>query len=559
MDVPLPTVLRAIAFRYGWLIVLLIVLGGGAAAGYALMTPRQWMAYQSLSVRDELIGTAQRPGRFDSADQLRAAQETVRSVARNKTVIATVLAQLDPPPTYNAEVWPDAEYVEDYGGKVSVTAANGAEFGQTEILVLSVRESSPERAAQVVAYLTQQLADELATLRDLRFGSMESELESGMLVAQEAVDQASRELSAFERELGADLSELRSMNDAGSSEGPVRRQLGAIRQDMNVATQRLGDLKTQLTYLQELVANPAAIVSTPESIMTLHPDLRRLKEGIIDATVRVSDLKARYDDTHPLVLAAASSSQSLAAELRLQLDSAVKGTEFERDVVQSRVEDLKMQEATLVSRIAELAAKRVDYSDIVHRVERRKIELARIESELTEVKASREAATQAAVISPIGPPRADSRPVGPGRTTVAAAGAAGGLVLAIGIIAVLFDPRALAASLVVDEAPRRYAGSPSREATVRPRPRACPGERRQTSRSRFRQDDPSPRYRLAERRFRLVLPRRPSPRRQLRARARADHGSFGRRRACDDRGGTRTLARDRTAHQRSQRSEGRDQ
>lgn len=445
MDAPISLVLRTLVARFSWLVILLTVGGGVAAGAYAFLTPRMWMAYQPMVVRDELLGTSARPGRFESAEQLRAAQETVRTVARSREVIRSVLAQLEPPADYTDSVWPSDEYLEDYSADISISAANGAEFGQTEVVVLGVSERSPERAAQVVAFLTQELAIHLSQLRDSRFGSMEQELESGLLVAQNAVNQASEDLAKIEKAFGADLSEMRSMNDPSGSEGPLRRQLGITRQDLVVAQQRLGDLETQLNYLREIAAAPASIVSTPESILVLHPELRRLKESMIDSAVNLSRQLAQYDAEHPRLTGAEAANKALSAELRIQLDSAVKGTEFERDIVTARLTELRSVEKSLIDRISLLSASRVDYSDAVHRAERRKTELARIESELTEVRAARQAASLSAVISPIGPPKSDTRPAGTGRTVIAIAGAGGGFILSIGIIALWFDPRSLTA------------------------------------------------------------------------------------------------------------------
>lgn len=489
MDVPISLVLRTLATRYGWLVALLTLSSGAAAGGYAFVSPRNWMAHQTLVVRDEILGTPNRPGRFDSAEQLRSAQETVRTVARSREVISSVLSQVEPPPGYTDSEWPSQEYLEDYGANISISAANGAEFGQTEVVVLSVKDRSAERAAQIVAYLTHELSLHLSQLRDARFGSMEQELGSGLEVAQESVDQASLELSRIERELGADLSEMRSMNDPSGSEGPLRRQLGTTRQDIVTAQQRLGDLSTQLTYLQELAADPASIVSTPESILVLHPELRRLKESMIDSAVTLSRQLAQYDASHPRVLGAEAANRALSAELRIQLDSAVKGTEFEREIVNARLVELKNIELDLTQRISNLSAARVDYSDAIHRVDRRKTELARIESELTEIQAAREAASRSGVIAPIGPPKADTRPVGPGRSIIAVAGAGAGFILSVAIIALLFDPRSLSKQGSVETNTAIPHEQPA--ATRRPAPAAAPVASPATSESRNPEARPS--------------------------------------------------------------------
>lgn len=475
MSLPVPQLAALLVRRYGWMVVAGGLLGGGGGAGVALLTPKEWEAGQQLAVRDELVGSALRPGRFDSAEQLRSAQETVRSVARSREVIAAVLSQFEPPEDYTRAVWPDDEYVDGYRADVSVSAANGAEFGQTEVVVLSVRDRSPERAVAVTEALVRELIAQLSKVRDAKLEGMESELQRSLEVARISAAEASAALVEVETRIGVDLSELRSMNDPSGTEGPLRRQIGQTRQDLVVAQQRRSELKTQSEYLQALLADPERIASTPESLLAIHPELRRMKEGIIDSSLADSRLRAKYEATHPQVLAAAAAHRALTAELRSQLESAARGTLLELQLVEGRLNELQNVENDLADRIRRLAAERVAYAEAADRVQQRNTYVAQVDNELTEIRAARRASVEGAVIAPIGAARAGIYPVGPSRTLVTAAGGGGGIALACGLIALLIDPTSLRSS-GRDE--RRRAGElAGRHQAPLPEPLTAPAER----------------------------------------------------------------------------------
>ena len=66
------------------------------AAGYAVFHRPAWDASQALMVRDEAMGAATRPGKFQQPDDMKTVQETILELARSRTVLAAALAEVGP-------------------------------------------------------------------------------------------------------------------------------------------------------------------------------------------------------------------------------------------------------------------------------------------------------------------------------------------------------------------------------------------------------------------------------------------------------------------------------
>src|SRR5687767_11918199 len=86
----------ALKKRWRW-IAFSAVACGAVGLAYAASRKPAWESTQAAVLRDEAIGELTRQGRFESADALKTAQETVLQVARQRETVAAALADVGPP------------------------------------------------------------------------------------------------------------------------------------------------------------------------------------------------------------------------------------------------------------------------------------------------------------------------------------------------------------------------------------------------------------------------------------------------------------------------------
>ena len=83
--------------RHWLLLVIPLALCTLAAAWFALK-PKMWQATQTLQVRDDLIGESfYKPGRFDSLDSMKTAQETILHTVTDFGVVKNAMETVGPP------------------------------------------------------------------------------------------------------------------------------------------------------------------------------------------------------------------------------------------------------------------------------------------------------------------------------------------------------------------------------------------------------------------------------------------------------------------------------
>ena len=185
------------------------------AAGYSLVTPRDWQATQAFNLRAEATGSSdQRLGKFSDLSEMKVRQETILELAKSKGVVEATLKTVGPKPSLfgTSKNWPTAQDVDDFRKNIDMRPPGGAEFGQTEVFYLSVRDHNRERAAQLVAALSDELENSLKQLRDERAQSMVTELSRTVSLTETDLNFSIEKLSQFEAAIGADLAELRNLN-----------------------------------------------------------------------------------------------------------------------------------------------------------------------------------------------------------------------------------------------------------------------------------------------------------------------------------------------------------
>ena len=167
------------------LLVLPTLLFGAVGTFHALTKVDVWTVNQSLILRDEVSGEVNRLGRFESTDAMQTAEETVLEVARHPAVVGLAaigppvetseqvdgepkarlkslscwLAQLTGVNTHGSGDWPTPRIVEDTIKFIQVSAPEGAQFGRTEMIYLSVADKDQERGRRLIVGLCNGLQE----------------------------------------------------------------------------------------------------------------------------------------------------------------------------------------------------------------------------------------------------------------------------------------------------------------------------------------------------------------------------------------------------------------
>lgn len=405
------------------------------AAAYAMFKPVSWEASQALVVRDESIGAAIRPGKFQQLDDMKTVQETILELARSRSVLRAALAEVGPDSRWDgAQPWPSEAAVSALASVVKLTPPKGAEFGKTEVFYLQVAGETPARAVQLSSAICKHLHSRSQELREQKAGSLVAELTKTTELAKSDLSATTQELTAIESRVGSDLGELRVLEEVGGGDSPLRRSINDMELELRQARQAIDANTELLSLLRSSKADTQSLIAAPNRLFEAQPVLRRLKDGLVDAQLRTSQLSGNMSASHPLVQAAKISEAEIGDHVRLELDSAIRGSEIELRLSQDRAKLLEKQLADARARLTNLAGMRAEYANVVAQRNRRVDILKSAEQQLSEARASQAAARTTSIITAIDGPVAADNASGPGKATITAAGGFGGLMLGLAIV-----------------------------------------------------------------------------------------------------------------------------
>lgn len=409
-----------------------------AAAVYAVVRPDIWRASQAIVVRDEAIGNFSRQGRFDSADAMKTAQETILEIARSPAVVEGALRQVGPDKSARAAgAWPSNKDVQETQSVLQITAPKGAEFGRTELIYLSIDAREKSRARELAVALFDQLEARLKHLRNAKAQSVIDELTRTAALAENELAGATSRLQLLEQEVGSDLGELRTLNDSGAGDSNLRVSLNQIKNSLSAARAAQADTEKQYEILVETQQGAVELNGIPNKLLDTLPSLRRLREGLVDAQLRTSQLAGTMNEQHPLLQAAIAAEQEVRNDLRAELAAAVNGLRADLEVNQAQIESLEQQYAEVAQRLDKLAGLRARYANLAAEVRHRGDILEKARRDLAEAHAARSAAQSASLLSRVDAPVVGDYPVGPRRSMIVAAGLAGGLFAGLGLVFLL--------------------------------------------------------------------------------------------------------------------------
>src|SRR5262249_32809577 len=157
-------------------------------------------------------------------------QATILELAKSSGVVTATLKAVGPAKTsfFGSSDFPTAKDIDEFRKNVDLRPPGGAEFGQSEVFYLSVRDTNRDRAAALVAALSDQLERRMQSLRDERAQSMMAELQKTVAMAENDLAVRNEKLAQFETKVGADLAELRNLNTAAGAQSEASQELQSI-------------------------------------------------------------------------------------------------------------------------------------------------------------------------------------------------------------------------------------------------------------------------------------------------------------------------------------------
>jgi len=403
---------------------------------YALTHPGDWEASQALIVRNEASNTAgDAPGKFRSVEDMKATQETILEIVKSRQVLTAALDAVGPPADQDTDKpWPTAEDVESLRTAVKIAPPHGAEFGKTEIFYLKVKDASRERAVALATALCDQTQTSYRKLREEKAQGMLAELARTVDISRKDLNDATSKLSDLERQVGGDLAELRNLHGSPSAESDLRRNVTSLDADLRVAEATRRANEELLTLLESAQHDPTRLVATPNRLLEAQPGLKRLKEGLIDAQLKLAQLLGDMSDDHPKVRAARNSEQEIIEHINNELSVAVRGVQAEIDLGDKQIASLQSQLTDGRERLARLAGLRAEYSNLVAEVERRTKQLELAERNQADARASQSAAVATSLITRVDSPDTGARTIGPRRSVIALVGLVGGFATGLGVL-----------------------------------------------------------------------------------------------------------------------------
>ena len=288
--------------RYFPLLIVPAIAGLVLATIYAFfLMPEMWTARQSFLIRDDLSGTAFKPGQFDSEESRKSAQETILEVARRPLVVRNVLEKLGPKSSFSGSDWITDEVIEKTQGVIDISAPNGAEFGKTDAIVLTAKDSTRERTRKFIELLSAEIMTQTNRIRSLRFESMESELYQAYQSAELARDDAIDRLDELDQRLGSDFGFLSLQGQNSFQQQPTGVE--GIKSEILRKQDELERAESVHAALLKAFKNPAAAAQLPSEVLIAQPALQDAMAKMLDLREELHVAKGLYTNRNARVKA----------------------------------------------------------------------------------------------------------------------------------------------------------------------------------------------------------------------------------------------------------------
>jgi hypothetical protein len=446
--------LESTLWKYKLCWIVPAIVGFVLASTYALLLrPETWTARQSFIVRDDLLGEAFKPGRFESQESLKSAQETILEVARRPLVVRSVLEKLGPSSSWASENWITDEVIEETQGEINFSAPNGAEFGNTEVIVLTAKASSRERTRQFIELLSEEIITQVNHVRSLRLASMESELQQTYNGAVASQEEAMKRLAELDERLGPDVGVMNSLSDGQSADSSLKREIAEIKAEVRTKQSDLEKAEAVLVSLLRAFDNPEQ-TDLSSSVLEEQKNLEKLRDDLTALKLELAVAKGRFQDRHVDVRTLQNAIEIQKKYIHDELTSEMEGVQANIAMLKNQIENKTDQIASLDSRLMMLSKHRTEYLALNTQVKELTEAALRAKTSWGMTKSLAGSARTVGLITPMDVAQVSSRPDGVGKKIVAVAGLIAGLFIGLGLMLLIapgMDP----------EQPNDLGGSPA--------------------------------------------------------------------------------------------------
>jgi len=292
------------------------------------------------------------------------------------------------------------------------------------------------------------------------------EVAKTVVLTQHDLDTATERLGSFERQIGSDLAELRILHSSPSGTSNLRQTLTQLETELRLAQTAARASRELMQLLLDAKDDSTHLLATPNRLLESQPALRRLKDGLIDAQLRTAQLRGTMADAHPQVQSALDAELQVRDRLHDEITLAIRGLGVEQRLSAQRIETLTARLANSKTRLADLAAKRAEYANLVSEVEHSSRLHQDAQSNLANARAAQARASSASLISPLDGPQVGDSPLGPSSSSIVLLGLAGGLMCGFGFVFLTVQP--------FRPAPQAAAGDGASHVAPSPQPATTP-------------------------------------------------------------------------------------
>ena len=413
------------------------------AVVYILTTSQEWKSSQSLIVRDDLLGDNFKPGRFSSMESQKNAQETLLHIARKPMVIRVALRTLGPVKRGESVAgdWFTEQTVEGIQSQISIVAPNGAEFGKTDVIVLNAQAVGRDRARFFVEYLTDEIESHLREIRENQLHSMQNELRLSVQQVSRQYDLVADKVRQIEQSVGSDLPTLRNMIERGGSPNDVQRSLEQVRTEIRAAQAELDMADKQLEMLNAIENDPSQFLVTSSELLNMQPIFKRLREGLTDAQLRLTTDSGKYTSDHPAVEHDRLIIEQTKQQIGNEIQTFIQGLQSQKSLAKQKLARLADSERAYDERLTAVGKHRVEYEILANELQKRGETLGKAKTDLAEMQSLAESVKQVSLITRVGEPHVESRPLGWSKKALLAFAMFGGLIIGGGLVALSRMPR----------------------------------------------------------------------------------------------------------------------
>ncbi len=426
------------------LLVIPVIAGVVLSILYVfLLRSESWTSRQRLLVREDLLGQSFKPGQFTSLDTMKLRQETILDIARNPEVVRNTLKQLGPKRTgffFNPDKYPDNRTIEAVQGKISLSATNGAEFGKTEVVVLSVQESGLARSMEFIRILLDEVEKQVEEVHRTQLKSMETEAQLAYDTARESLQESLQQLREMEQRLGADSITMATMASVTPGDNSIKAEMLQIQSERRLAETELESLKTSKTILAAAETDPLLVMTTTSDFLLKQTRLIELARSFSEAERVLATASGKYRDIHPSVQNARENLTALQKQIASHLSMLTSSVNTQIHEVESRRARLDGLTRNHENRLIALSQHRGDHLAINAEIAQKNDILNQHETMLRNIQSYQHSKGNVVWVTRMGEPQPAAQPDGLSKRSIVMAGGLLGLLLGAGLVVLVAPP-----------------------------------------------------------------------------------------------------------------------